>query len=368
MSNRLASLLNSWHQHKDNCQWVLATIIETQRSSYRKAGAMMLINSLGKSYGLLSGGCLEADLMRQAQKCWLNNNSITVCYDMQDESDIAWQLGIGCGGLVKVLLQPINQANNYLDLLQLKTHIDNRQACFYQIPLEHSDNNNQTISSALPIEASLSSSKQSNNNQNNNTLLITIKPTPAVVIFGGGIDAQPLVSIAETLGWHICLIDSRTSYARPAYFKKAHQIIKGDYSSTELALPKADAIVVMHHNIDLDAQALNLITQHPQLNSAQYIGMLGPQHRTQRVFEKVKLTAADLSVKLANPIGLDLGGELPESIALAILSQAHACIENASAKPLGFYEYENTKAIQGVETNEQNDEATLEQATVAYAH
>ncbi len=99
MSNRLQALLTHWLPEKDSCQWVLASIIETQRSSYRKASAMMLINNLGKSYGLLSGGCLEADLMRQAQKCWQTGSNITVCYDMQDDTDIAWQLGIGEPGV-----------------------------------------------------------------------------------------------------------------------------------------------------------------------------------------------------------------------------------------------------------------------------
>jgi xanthine/CO dehydrogenase XdhC/CoxF family maturation factor len=350
MSNRLASLLTTWFEQRDTCEWVLASIVETQRSSYRKAGAMMLINSLGKSYGLLSGGCLEADLMRKAQKCWITNANITVCYDMQDDDDIAWQLGIGCGGLVKVLLQPINIDNNYLHLIELKTQLDNRQHCFYQID----------ILTSLPCNQVLFSSPAKDN------FAVEIKPAPAIVIFGGGLDAQPLVTMAHTLGWYICLIDCRTAYARPAYFKHADQILNlssslsstgiragnvtGNISSSStgnngyhnisqnLLLPKANAVVVMHHNVSLDAHALSLITQQKNLACAQYIGLLGPQHRTDKVFQETNLTSSDLPIKLANPIGLDLGGELPESIALSILSQAHAAIEQADAKSLGFYQ------------------------------
>ncbi|WP_343817197.1 XdhC/CoxI family protein [Colwellia asteriadis] len=342
MSNRLASLLNSWYEHKDSCQWVLATIIETQRSSYRKSGAMMLINSLGKSYGLLSGGCLEADLMRQAQKCWFKNESITICYDMQDESDIAWQLGIGCGGMVKVLLQPINIENNYHDLLTLKTHIDNRQLCYYQLSIDNPPNLNKVINKQ-PVQV-----------EHQSSLIITVKPAPALIIFGGGLDAQPLIAMAHTLGWYSCLIDCRTSYARPAYFKQADQIINSNYAtlnttSNKQKLPKADAIVIMHHNIELDAKALDLIKSNPQLSSAHYIGLLGPQHRTKRVFDATQLSTKQLPVALANPIGLDLGGELPESIALAILAQAHAAVECKSAQALGVYQDTSTALHQPIE-------------------
>jgi xanthine/CO dehydrogenase XdhC/CoxF family maturation factor len=324
MSNRLKELLSTWLPKKDSCQWVLASIIETQRSAYRKTGAMMLINSLGKSYGLLSGGCLEADLKRQAQKCWLSNTNITVCYDMQDDSDIAWQLGIGCGGLVKVLLQPINSDNNYLDLVTLKSQLDNRNPCFYHIDTFNTQTSNQVLSKAVEsLEP-----------------LIAIQPAPALIIFGGGLDAQPLVKMAKTLGWYICLVDSRTAYARAAYFKEADLVINQDYHDLDhsLLLPKADAVVIMHHNVSLDAHALQLVKSQANLASASYLGLLGPQHRTERVLEQAKLNTTDFPNKLANPIGFDLGGDLPESIALAILSQAHATIEQASGKSLGYFQ------------------------------
>jgi xanthine/CO dehydrogenase XdhC/CoxF family maturation factor len=343
MSNHLNALLSAWFAQRDSCQWVLATIIETQRSSYRKRGAMMFINSLGQTYGLLSGGCLETDLMQQAQKCWLNNTNITVSYDMQDDSDIAWQLGIGCGGFVKVLVQPIDISNNYLDLMQLKVQIDNRTPCYYAVDTAISCNT--TNSSASTNNQVLESNLTDNKN------IFTITPTPALVIFGGGVDSHPLVCMAHTLGWFVCLVDSRTAYARTAYFKSADIIINADYAglATNPLIPKADAIVVMHHNILLDAKALQLTQTINRLSGARYIGILGPQHRTKKVLEQAKLLStklpSKLTNKLASPIGLDLGGDLPESIALAILAQAHAVIEKASAENLGFFDDETCTAI-----------------------
>jgi len=323
MSNRLAPLLDIWFEQKDDCQWVLATIVETKGSSYRKAGAMMLFNSLGKSFGLLSGGCLESDLLRQAQKCINKNTNVSVCYDMQDEADIAWQLGIGCGGLVKVLLQPIHQTNNYLELIKLRFILTQRQIAHYKINLDSDKNHVYTAIKTPSFKI-------------HSSFHIEIPPTPALVVFGGGIDAKPLIHMANTLGWHITLIDSRVGHARKEYFHKADSIIKQTYSKlTDHALIiNADAIVIMHHNVLLDAQALKLSNS----SKAKYIGLLGPQHRTEKVFIAAGLTSHSFTKPLANPIGLDLGGELPESIALSILSQAHAQLSNTNAQTFGFFE------------------------------
>ncbi|QBG34757.1 XdhC family protein [Litorilituus sediminis] len=323
MNNQHMSLLTTWYQNKDSFSWVLATIIETKGSSYRKSGAMMLFNSLGKSYGLLSGGCLEADLLKQAQKCLQLNQAISVCYDMRDESDIAWQLGIGCGGMVKVLLQPINKTNNYLDLPFLYKQLQQNLICYYQISSKDNDFEN-TVLNSENLTTIASSSK-----------VFTIKPRTRLVVFGGGIDAIPVINIAKQMDWHITLIDSRTAYARKERFKDADTIIQSHYQQSTVsdAVDSANAIVIMHHNIHLDAQALDTLTS----TQAKFIGLLGPQHRTDRVFAQASISAEQLPCQLANPIGLDLGGELPEAIALSIIAQIQAQLENASCMSLGLY-------------------------------
>lgn len=327
MSNQLKHLLEHWYPQRDTYQWVLATIIETQGSAYRKSGAMMLINSLGKSYGLLSGGCLESDLMRQAQKCWINNENNVICYDMQDEDDIAWQLGIGCGGMVRVLLQPIDANNNYLDLINLLTSFNpsfNKNSSKY---FQKSPQSKQTYFYQIKITGKQPINKVHSQAPTFNTDYFTcqVKAPPTIAIFGGGIDTIPLVAMAKLMGWYVILLDTRTNYARSAYFKQADKIINQPYKTlTDCRyLSDADVIVIMHHNIDLDAEALVLADQ----SNAIYIGLLGPSHRTDRVFSKANLKRDTLSKPLANPVGLDLGGELPEAIALSIMSQAHQWLE-----------------------------------------
>jgi len=323
MSNRFQDILQQWTLQKDEFEWVLATVVQTKGSSYRKVGARMMINSFGQSLGMLSGGCLEADLKRQAQKCWLNGENNIVCYDMSDESDITWQLGIGCGGMVKVMLQPVSNENSYLQLDHLlQSLVQNKSVRYHQI-----------IMDGLP-ENSLRAnhpSRAKNNDFDNlyQCFSSVISPKPNLVIFGGGVDTLPLVSLAKTMAWHITLIDSRTNYARPSVFKSVDTIINQSYQSLidHQDIINADAIVIMHHNVECDAQAIKMVQQ----SRCDYIGLLGPKHRTERVLNHQALENTPLTRPLISPIGLDLGGDLPESIALSIVSQIQSHLENASA-------------------------------------
>lgn len=312
MANHTKQLLNTWYPKKDDMQWVLATIIETQGSSYRKPGAMMMINSLGKYHGLLSGGCLESDIMRQSRQCWETGNNKIIQYDMREEEDLAWQLGIGCGGLVRILLQAVSAENDYLQLLNLRDQINQNKGCEYT----------QALIDDKPIN-----SLQANVAAQHEVFVHHILPPPHIAVFGGGVDAVPLVNIAATLGWQITLVDARPSYARAAEFKHADHIIKHPIADLSEAtwLTQIDAAVVMMHNVELDAQALTLL----QYSAAKYVGLLGPTHRTDRVLQQAALKHHELRKPLANPIGLRLGGELPESIALSIVAEIHAFLEQA---------------------------------------
>lgn len=315
MSNRIEQLLNTWHQDKDNLRWMLATVVETAGSSYRKKGAMMLFNDMGQYFGLVSGGCLEADIMRQARKNWDTNQASVLTYDMREEDDIGWQLGIGCGGMVKLLLQPISKDNDYLELDKLRNTLEQRQSCYYLQSLD-STGKNQVVS----VEPKVVSDSQK---------LHHFHPKPQIVIFGGGVDAIPVIEIGHTLGWQQILIDKRVGYARPSVFNKADTIYSSPTESIDIQplLRSAEAIVIMTHNVSYDAEVLKWA----QASNAGFIGLLGPKHRTEKVLKAAQLSYDNLRKPLANPIGLDLGGELPEAIALSITSQIQGVLEGKIA-------------------------------------
>lgn len=328
MANHLHHLLKHWFDKKDELDWVLATIFDTEGSSYRKSGAMMMINSFGQYHGLLSGGCLESDIMRQARRCWDSGQSRIVQYDMREEEDLAWQLGIGCGGLVKILLQPVDQANQYLLLDNLLGALDeNRESYYLQLIQEGHPQNIYTEEKQGDHVFPLTKAT------NDQTWLVNrITPPYHLAIFGAGIDAKPVVSMAATLGWQITLLDSRSAYARKSEFAEATRIITIPVEQCEGQrwLQTLDACVVMNHNVDMDAASLNVIKD----SSAKVVGLLGPIHRTERVFERAQLTREVFPILLSNPMGLRLGGELPESIALSIISEIHAYLEGKDGRSI----------------------------------
>lgn len=318
MANHLLAMLEHWYLHRQQ-SWVLATIYATDGSSYRKPGAMMMINDLGQYHGLLSGGCLESDIMLQARRCWDNGKNRCIEYDMREEEDLAWKLGIGCGGMVQILLQPVLEDNNYLSLLELRDAQRNNRACVYQQYIDDQAPRNQLLpDSHLPQQQS------SLLTEDNKELKFLFRHAPPlqVAVFGGGVDARPVVALAGQMGWRVTLIDHRSGYARAGYFDDAERVVRlpADQLSDAEWLSDIDAAVIMTHSVSMDGAALALMQQ----SEAKYIGMLGPTHRTQRVLDNINSAYQQLSKPLFNPIGLDIGGELPEAIALSITAQIQA--------------------------------------------
>lgn len=317
MANHISDILSIWFPLKDEQKWVLASIIETEGSSYRKAGAVMLINDLGQYYGLLSGGCLESDIMRHARHCLQAEKDKIIEYDMRDDADLAWQLGLGCGGRVKILLQPLSQNNHYLHLPELLKSLEEGKKQYYFHDLTGSSGNRVSDypPNALP--------------SNNLFFVSQHQPQVELAVFGGGVDARPLVAMAVNMGWKVYLIDHRTAYAREAYFGGCEAIIRTPSDELKNAswLTRIHAAVVMTHNVELDAKALSLL----EYSAVQYTGLLGPTHRTEKVFGAMaKTESSNYSKPLWNPMGLALGGELPESIALSTLAEIHQVIFKGS--------------------------------------
>ena len=323
MSHHIEDLLSQWNQFP-NDKWVLAVITNIQGSSYRKTGAMMLFHSLGKSIGLVSGGCLEGDLLRHAQRALQQDQAINITYDASDESDASYQLG--CGGIVDLLLIPVTAENNYLHLQTLMEGLTSTN-CEYHLPLVKTGTPAASISAnVMPItnkrdyDFSKSAYCESDDTSDVAVLQIPCRTRFHIAIFGGGLDAQPLAKMAIQLGWKVTLFDERSSYAHQHHFPDTH-IIKQPISTLETKhLLDIDGVVVMQHNLSLDALAVKLISQ----SNPAYIALLGPRHRRDQVFSKASITLNDFNGFFSAPAGFNIGGELPESIALSILAECHA--------------------------------------------
>jgi len=337
MSNHLSHLLAKWHPNRDNYSWVLATIYDAKGPCYRKPGAMMLFSSQGEQLGMLSGGCLESDIAINARKVMQSGKSITVCYDGSDEDDLSFQLGIGCGGTLYIMLQCINKENDYLALSQVHEALKQQESGYlYQTIVANSFDERAYFEAEQITDIAASASivnRAKENGVNQEKWLITpIVPQPHILVVGGGIDAQPLVNIAHQLGWLVSLWDPRPANARQEHFSKANYIIKGEAQvlTNFIEEKRVNAAILMSHNVAIDAQALKALAT----TNLQYLALLGPKNRREQVINQANINEQALPIAFAGPSGLDIGGTLPESIALSILSECHASLFGRNAQSL----------------------------------
>jgi xanthine dehydrogenase accessory factor len=335
MSHHIEDLLSSWLAAPDD-EWVLAVVTHVQGSAYRKVGAMMLIHSMGKSIGLVSGGCLEADLRRHGQKALQTRQAITVCYDASDESDASYQLG--CGGIVHLMLVPLCRENHYLHFANLIESLKQSTYCYFQLSLCQQSVPQEGIQSAVFCQQSdvdstdntlrLSDYHRAGVHQTDPpSLIIPLRSRYRIGIFGGGLDAQPMSRIALELGWQVNVVDERTAYARGHDFEGARVFKQPLETLDEDFWQGLDAAIIMQHNLMLDAKVLRLIQSYGR--DLAYLALLGPGHRRDRVLQLAQVQLADIRSFFSAPAGLALGGELPQSIALSILSQCHGVLHGA---------------------------------------
>ena len=359
-NNHLSHLLAKWYPNRDIADWVLAVIYDTEGPCYRKAGAIMLFSSQGEQLGMLSGGCLESDIATNARKVMQTGQAISLCYDGSDEDDLSFQLGIGCGGTVYIMLQKIDASNNYLALTQVYDALKLRQSGYYYLPLiKHNalSNLNPTQPSSIDCDNPITAPTQAyfdvkliNDLASHATidadetwLANPVIPEPHLLIVGGGIDAHPLVNMAKQLGWQVSLWDPRPANARKEFFSHVNHLIKGEAKVlTDFAFEKKiNAAVLMSHNVLIDAQALQALA----ITKIKYLALLGPENRREQVIAQAKyLQNNNLDINInfsalhfAGPAGLDIGGTLPESIALSILSECHAVLFDRKAQSMSNF-------------------------------
>lgn len=317
MRNQLFSILQAWKTSQFDTEWVLGTVYRTEGSAYRKAGAQMLINGKGQQFGLLSGGCIEADIVRNARKAIVTNKIVTLAYDGNDEDDLSFKLGIGCGGVVHIVLHPIN-ASDDLGLSDIYAALVKRESGYHHLKI------GEKIGYFRPSFVDFHDQAYIESNTDGEWLVTPIRPEPHILVVGGGQDALPVSNIAHNLGWKITIADPRPSNARSDYFPHASAILrKVDQSLAHYVHEfRVDAAILMSHSMTIDASALAALFSTP----IRHLSMLGPRHRFMDVLSISGLSEEKFDFKLSSPAGLDIGGSLPESIALSILSEIHATL------------------------------------------
>ena len=350
MTNNVKHLLEAYHRQKHSTsRLVLATIIESFGSTYQKSGACMLIDEKGELSGLLGGGCFERDLVLQAKDVFDTGTPKLVFYDMRSFADVIWGLGLGCNGAVRILLQLFKAEDGYAPLNKLIDCVNANQAgvllTLYQSGHPKFEagfslfvpENQLADHHAQPFEgAFLATSRQVllQRQARNETQLIEgfkckifynpILPPLQLLLCGAGIDAVPVVQVAKLLGWRVTVADHRLDPKMRERFAQVDRWIDvvPEALSDHLNLDQFGATVLMTHNIELDQRYLQVIAK----SKIPFIGLLGPAQRKDRLLQALGDLAGPLSNRVFGPVGLDIGAESPEEIAVSIIAGIHAAI------------------------------------------
>jgi|CXWL01.1.fsa_nt_gi xanthine/CO dehydrogenase XdhC/CoxF family maturation factor len=311
----LLQRFDEWH--REGRTLALATVVSTAGSTYTKPGHRILITDSGDYQGLVSGGCLEGDLAAHAQQVIASGDARIITYDLRGEADELFGLGIGCDGLLRILLQRLSPADGFEPFATLANVFrgDVTAGCALVLA-DHGDL--RTGTTLISVDGTFGRPDLAAAD----VLYTPLRPLPRLLVLGAGPDAVPVVTLADTLGWRITLVDHRpASLERPAFAVADSRVCS---PAAELAdqVPLATfaAALVMSHHLATDQSYLAALAASP----VPYIGLLGPVGRRDRLLRKLGDAAGALDGRLHGPAGLDIGADSPESIALSILAEIHA--------------------------------------------
>lgn len=320
---------------------VLATVVKTSGSSYRNPGARLLLTRRGQRAGSISGGCLEDELVKKAW--WFTEKGPMIRrYDTTPDGEIGSGFGLGCNGIIHVLLERLHPGRrNVLDLIQ-EVRATRRPAVWAHViapgsaagqhlSIDPSGAVYENVREAAEVDAvreqaALALAAQELRRvqiEDGELFLETLHPTIRLLIFGAGDDAVPLSDLAKYLGWHVSVIDGRAHYARQDKFPNADVVVVRE--AGELGVDRFDrwtVAVLMTHSYSQDLDLLRQLAAATEPPA--YLGILGPRKRSAQLLEDASLDAAYLGPALHSPMGLDIGADGPEQVAIAVIAEIQA--------------------------------------------
>lgn len=341
----------------------LVTVVNTQGSTYRRPGARMLMTQSGETIGMVSGGCLEQDILEHTRQM-SRGEAIVVTYDSTaEQEDILWGFGLGCNGIVQVLIECLlPDTCNSLTVLEecwrgssasqsvrtpavLASILQSEGAqtsispgtCLALTPdkLIVFDQSHSDLVTAIGTDAQAVLHQQQSILKSYDlptgtvqVLLEFVPPPTVLTIFGAGQDAVPVVQLAKLLGWQAIVADCRANSASHDRFALADQVIltrRERLPEFQPLIDRSSAAVVMTHNYLDDLEVLRSLLP----SAVPYIGVLGPKRRAERLLRDLQTEATYSNAqieKLHAPIGLDIGADTPDAIAMSIVAEIQAVL------------------------------------------
>ena len=343
---------------------ILATVVQVEGSAYRKPGARMLLTEDGWRAGSVSGGCLESDLLERAWPLTASGDPVLVTYDTTEESDGILGVGVGCRGVVQVLIERLAPGRAPDPIGFLRECLQGRQAGAQATVFSRDGAVKTRIGARLLLhadgrviadieDAELAARVEPDARRvledgrsgvrlyalragSVAVFIEAVQPPLPLLVCGAGHDARPMVRLAKELGWHVSVIDARPAYATRGRFPEADEVVlcPPEAIPMRVRLDRETVAVVMTHNYLQDQRLLEVLLSSP----VRYLGILGPRSRTRRLLSDLRAqglacTEAELE-RLFAPVGLDIGADGPEEIALAVLAEIRAVLAGRSGGSL----------------------------------
>jgi xanthine dehydrogenase accessory factor len=317
---------------------VLVTLVRAEGSSYRQPGARLLLGADGAYAGTISGGCLETEVVRKAG--WMvREGAVVERYSTLFDDTAEVPFGLGCGGVVDLLMEPTETSECRALMRAMEGSLSGEETTVLTW-LPRKDRGlaravlagsgdftfaSEGLSELELVEARRGILQRGNVESRGEEIFVEQMAAPQrLFVLGAGDDAKPLVSMAVLLGWSVTVADGRAQLARAERFPEAERVVALS-GSDGLEIRGEDAVVLMTHSYEQDRELLAAVLP----IAPRYFGLLGARHRTSLLVGEVATmmgrSVAECCERLYAPVGLDLGGEGPEAIALAVIAEAQAC-------------------------------------------
>jgi xanthine dehydrogenase accessory factor len=290
-----------WRHASSDQSLALITVLNTEGSTYSKAGSQMLVNESGDFHGMLSGGCLEGDLAERSRAIIESGVADVVTYDLRADDDV-FGLGVGCEGVLRILIQPLSRSAGYEPFASLLSTLENSKSADLSL-----------ADLSLADLGELGSTR----------ILAPLR----LLILGAGIDAEPLIQFAAALGWKVSVSDHRPASVARLESSPAASVACVPYKdvASHYDLSDFDAAIIMSHNLQADRAYLRALAGY----ATPFVGLLGPPHRRDRLLSEIGDDAKKLGSRLHAPVGKQIGGRGPAAIALEIAVELQSTFSKA---------------------------------------
>ncbi len=359
--NDLARIAEALERTPAGVEVVLATVVRVEGSTYRRAGARLLVSEERWLAGGVSGGCIEGDLLKRAF-FRTERAPALVEYDSRSDEDAGWGLALGCNGLVEIFLErvrpdapvhPIVTPARWMrageaGVLATVVRAPPGTPCGGRLALDASGRVASSVADPALREQLERDARAAFAGRRSavrgyavqggtaQAFLEYLPPPLPLVVFGDGYDVPPLCALGVALGWHTTLVSSRRTLAGAGSAPRCDELVvcRPEEVAARVRIRPGAAAVVMTHDLEHDLAILGALLESP----AAYIGVLGPRRRTAKLLARLAASrgppAAESGSRVFGPAGLDLGAEGPEEIALAIAAEIKAVAAGRRGGPL----------------------------------